>query len=67
MKQSVVDSFGFRHVVCFNGMMVNRLIGDYYNIPSNDIDTTCGIWSQFWIAAPIRWQWTSPLADGQVG
>ena len=38
VKQSVADSSGFRHgSYVFNGVMVNRLIGDYYNIPSNDI------------------------------
>ncbi len=38
VKQSVADSSGFRHgAYVFNGVMVNRLIGDYYNIPSNDI------------------------------
>lgn len=38
VKQSVADSLGFRHgSYVFNGIMVNRLIGDYYNIPSNDI------------------------------
>lgn len=38
VKQSIADSAGFRHgVYVFNGMMVNRLMGDYYSIPSNDI------------------------------
>lgn len=38
VKQSIADSYGFRHgAYVFNGIMVNRLIGDYYNIPSNDI------------------------------
>ncbi len=38
VKQSVADSMGFRHgAYVFNGMMVNRLIGDYYNLASNDI------------------------------
>ena len=38
VKQSVADSSGFRHgAYVFNGVMVNRLIGDYFNIPSNDI------------------------------
>ena len=38
VKQSVADSSGFRHgAFVFNGIMVNRLIGDYYSIPSNDI------------------------------
>lgn len=38
VKQSVADSSGFRHgAYVFNGIMVNRLIGDYYGIPSNDI------------------------------
>lgn len=38
VKQSVADSSGFRHgAYVFSGVMVNRLIGDYYSIPSNDI------------------------------
>ncbi len=38
VKQSIAESSGFRHgAYVFNGMMVNRLIGDYYNLPSNDI------------------------------
>jgi len=38
VKQSVADSSGFRHgAYVFNGIMVNRLIGDYYDIPFNDI------------------------------
>jgi alanine dehydrogenase len=38
VRQSVADSSGFRHgAFVFNGIMVNRLMGDYYNIPSNDI------------------------------
>lgn len=38
VKQSVADSSGFRHgAYVFSGIMVNRLMGDYYNIPSNDI------------------------------
>jgi len=38
VKQSIAESSGFRHgAYVFNGIMVNRLIGDYYNLPSNDI------------------------------
>ncbi len=38
VRQSVADSSGFRHgAFVFNGILVNRLMGDYYNIPSNDI------------------------------
>lgn len=38
VRQSVADSSGFRHgAFVFNGIMVNRLMGDYYNLPSNDI------------------------------
>lgn len=38
VKQSITESVGFRHgAYIFNGIMVNRLMGDYYNIPSNDI------------------------------
>lgn len=38
VRQSVADSSGFRHgAYVFSGIMVNRLMGDYYNIPSNDI------------------------------
>ena len=38
VRQSIAESSGFRHgAYIFNGIMVNRLIGDYYNIPSNDI------------------------------
>lgn len=38
VKHSIADSSGFRHgAYIFNGIMVNRLIGDYYGIPSNDI------------------------------
>ena len=38
VKQSIADSSGFRHgAYIFNGIMVNRLIGDYYGIASNDI------------------------------
>lgn len=38
VKQSITDSSGFRHgAYVFSGIMVNRLIGDYYNIVSNDI------------------------------
>lgn len=38
VKQSITDSSGFRHgAYVFSGIMVNRLIGDYYNIASNDI------------------------------
>ncbi|MBP1637818.1 MAG: alanine dehydrogenase/PNT domain protein [Bacteroidetes bacterium] len=38
VKQSIAESSGFRHgAFIFNGVMVNRLIGDYYGIPSNDI------------------------------
>lgn len=39
VKQSIADSAGFRHgAYIFNGIMVNHLIGDYYNITSNDIN-----------------------------
>lgn len=38
VKQSIADSSGFRHgAFVFNGVMVNRLIGDYFGISSNDI------------------------------
>lgn len=38
VKQSIADSSGFRHgAYIFNGIMVNRLMGRYYGIPSNDI------------------------------
>lgn len=39
VKQSIADSAGFRHgAYIFSGIMVNRLIGDYYGIRSNDIN-----------------------------
>lgn len=38
VKQSIVDSSGFRNgAYIFNGMVVNKLIGDYYSVISNDI------------------------------
>ncbi|MFV0472376.1 MAG: alanine dehydrogenase [Paludibacteraceae bacterium] len=38
VKQSIADSSGFRHgAYVFNGIMVNRLIGNHYGIASNDI------------------------------
>lgn len=38
IHQSIADSYGFRHgTYVYNGKMVNRLIGDYYGIPSNDV------------------------------
>lgn len=38
VKQSIADSSGFRHgAYIFNGIMVNRLIGNYYGVASNDI------------------------------
>lgn len=39
VKQSITESVGFRHgAYIFNGIMVNRLMGDYYSIPSSDIE-----------------------------
>lgn len=38
INQSVVESYGFRHgAYVYKGRMVNRLIGDYYDISANDI------------------------------
>lgn len=38
VKQSVAESLGFRHgAYVYNGIMVNHLIGDFYNIPSHEI------------------------------
>jgi alanine dehydrogenase len=38
IKQAISESSGFRHgVYVFSGVLVNRLIGDYYGITSNDI------------------------------
>lgn len=38
VKQSVTESLGFRHgAFVYNGIMVNHLIGDFYNIPSHEI------------------------------
>lgn len=38
VRQSITDSAGFRHgAYVYNGIMVNRLMGEYYSIPSNDI------------------------------
>ena len=39
VKQSIADSSGFRHgAYIFDGIMVNHLIGEYYDIRSNDIN-----------------------------
>jgi alanine dehydrogenase len=39
INASIAESFGFRHgVYVYKGFLINRLIGDYYNIPSNDIN-----------------------------
>lgn len=38
VKHSIGGSYGFRNgAYIFNGIMANRLIGNYYGIPSNDI------------------------------
>ena len=38
VKSAIQESAGFRHgAYIFGGMLVNRLIGDYYGINSNDI------------------------------
>lgn len=38
VKQSVTESMGFRHgAFVYNGIMVNHLIGDFYDIPSHEI------------------------------
>ena len=38
VKSAISESSGFRHgAYVFSGVLVNRLIGDYYGIPSNDI------------------------------
>lgn len=38
VKSAVSESSGFRHgAYIYGGVLVNRLIGDYYNIPANDI------------------------------
>lgn len=38
VKSAVTESTGFRNgAYIYSGMLVNRLIGNYYNIPSNDI------------------------------
>ncbi|HZK69088.1 MAG TPA: alanine dehydrogenase [Paludibacter sp.] len=37
-NSAITESVGFRHgAFIYSGVLVNRLIGDYYNIPSNDI------------------------------
>jgi len=37
-NSAINESVGFRHgAFIYNGVLVNRLIGNYYNIPSNDI------------------------------
>jgi len=36
---AITESYGFRHgVYIYNGILVNRLIGEYFGIPSNDIN-----------------------------
>ncbi|HEY5591595.1 MAG TPA: alanine dehydrogenase [Paludibacter sp.] len=38
VKSAIAESSGFRHgAYIYGGLLVNRLIGDYYEIPSNDI------------------------------
>jgi alanine dehydrogenase len=38
ISQAISESSGFRHgAYIFNGMLVNRLIGNYYGIATNDI------------------------------
>jgi alanine dehydrogenase len=38
VKSAITESVGFRHgAYIFSGILVNRLIGEYYGIPSNDI------------------------------
>lgn len=38
VRQSIADSSGFRNgAYVFSGIMANRLMGDYYNIPYSDI------------------------------
>ena len=38
VKQAINESSGFRHgAYIYGGVLVNRLIGDYYGIPTNDI------------------------------
>jgi alanine dehydrogenase len=37
-NSAITESVGFRHgAFIYSGVLVNRLIGNYYNIPSNDI------------------------------
>ncbi len=39
INAAIAESSGFRHgVYVYKGFLVNRLIGDYYNIKSNDIN-----------------------------
>lgn len=38
VNSAITESVGFRHgAYIYSGVLVNRLIGDYYSIPSNDI------------------------------
>lgn len=38
VNSAITESVGFRHgAFIYSGVLVNRLIGNYYNIPSNDI------------------------------
>lgn len=38
VNSAIIESVGFRHgAYIYSGVLVNRLIGDYYSIPSNDI------------------------------
>ncbi len=38
VKSAISESYGFRHgVYIYGGVLVNRLIGDYYGIATNDI------------------------------
>jgi alanine dehydrogenase len=38
VKSAISESFGFRHgAYIYGGVLVNRLIGDYYGIATNDI------------------------------
>ena len=38
INSAITESVGFRHgAFIYSGVLVNRLIGSYYNIPSNDI------------------------------
>lgn len=38
VKSAIAESVGFRHgAYIYGGVLVNRLIGNYYDIPSNDI------------------------------